>query len=103
MSLHGDISVNGEPIGWWTAQRIATSPDQVHTYRWRAEADHGLLTGTLTHQYRDGAALLAALVLRAYIEHTQCYLCEWAETTAMGDPLPSYTLVRACEHHRERS
>ena len=103
MTLHGDISVNHQRIGWWTAQRIATSPDQVHTYRWRAEADHGLLTGTLTHQYRDGAALLAALVLQAYVEHTQCYLCEWAETTAMGDPLPSYTLVRACEHHRERS
>lgn len=36
------------------------------------------------------------------IEHTQCYLCEWAETIELCDKRPSYTLVRACEHHRER-
>lgn len=102
MTLHGNISVNYKRIGWWDAQRITTDPDGQHTYRWRAHADHGELTGVLRHKYRDGATLLAALVLQAYVEHTQCYLCEWAETTAMDDKRPSYTLVRACEHHRER-
>lgn len=115
MTLHGNISVNYKRIGWWDAQRITTDPDGQHTYRWRASADHGELTGVLRHNYRDGATLLAALVLQAYVEHTQCYfggrlrvlsashsLCEWAETTAMDDKRPSYTLVRACEHHRER-
>ena len=65
MTLHGNISVNYKRIGWWDAQRITTDPDGQHTYRWRASADHGELAGGLRHKYRDGATLLAAIVVLA--------------------------------------
>lgn len=55
MSLHGIIQVNGTTIGSWSAQRIVTRPDGVHTYRWTATERERKWAGDLQHDYADGA------------------------------------------------
>ena len=101
MTLHGDISVNHQRIGWWDAQRITTSPDGLHTYRWRAKGDHGQLTGTLTHRYDEGAVVLASKVLAAYAGRAACPDCEWAAHRDLCDPLDRYELAHPCPTHQE--
>lgn len=36
MALHGEIKVNGETVGRWSAQRVLTRESGYHTYRWEA-------------------------------------------------------------------
>lgn len=65
MALHGEIKVNGETVGRWSAQRVLTRKSGWHTYRWEAcDPDGHHVTGDLIHDYDDGAVALAAQVLR---------------------------------------
>ena len=65
MALHGEIKVNGETVGRWSAQRVLTRESGRHTYRWEAYDSTGRhATGDLTHTYSDGAMALAAQVLQ---------------------------------------
>lgn len=73
MTLHGDLSVNAQTLGGWTAQRLEPitqpDPDTVCRYRWsqwrRSDDLAGIdtVTGEVTHRYGDGPELLGALVL----------------------------------------
>lgn len=65
IALHGEIKVNGQVIGRWTAQRILTRQSGRHTYRWEAYDKGRHTTGDLDHNYDDGAIALAVKVLRA--------------------------------------
>ncbi len=65
MALHGDIRVNGQVIGCWSAQRVLTRQNGRHTYRWEAYDKGRHTTGDLDHNYDEGAIALAAKVLRA--------------------------------------
>lgn len=65
MTLHGTIEVNHQRIGYWYVQRIVTSQDGNHTYRWDARLHKRRVTGDLQHRYDDGAMVLASKVLTA--------------------------------------
>lgn len=66
MALYGDLTVNGQRIGWWSATRAITGDDGWHLYDCAA-AVHGVeWEGKLQHQHDDGAAVLACKVLTAY-------------------------------------
>lgn len=65
MALHGEIEVNGETVGRWSAQRVLTRESGYHTYRWEAYDSTGRhVTGDLIHDYSAGAMTLAAHVLK---------------------------------------
>lgn len=66
MSLHGSINVNTRAVGWWTARRVTNA--RSNTYE--CCVDWTGVNGTrqrhtfdLTHNYDDGAVVLAAKVL----------------------------------------
>lgn len=65
MALHGTIAVNGRQVGAWDARRVETHPTGRHCYHWRADLAGERVSGDLWHEYRDGAAVLASLVLAA--------------------------------------
>jgi hypothetical protein len=65
MALHGDIRVNGEVIGRWSAQRVLTRKSGWHEYRWEAVSNGERVTGVLGHWYDNGALMLAQAVLIA--------------------------------------
>jgi hypothetical protein len=73
MTLHGDVPVNAQALGGWTAQRLEpiTQPDpdtvcRYHWRQWRRSDDLvgiDVVEGEITHRYGDGPELLAAMVL----------------------------------------
>ena len=69
MAIHGEIKINGFPVGRWYAQRVLTSQFGRHTYRWEAWDSAGRhVTGDLKHQYEDGAIKLAQRILSAALD-----------------------------------
>lgn len=69
MALHGEIRINGQEIGYWSARRLAdvwpVPADMVNEYETTLKIDGKVTTGRVTHRYGDGAAVLAAKVLGA--------------------------------------
>ena len=105
MEIRGEINVGRSMVAGWAAEQLTLTPSPTgqYTYWWRMNADHGPLTGTLQHKPSDGPVLLASLVLAAYVERTQCNLCEWYERQDLCSPtFTNYALLNACEFHRER-
>lgn len=75
MALHGNLEVNGQTIGYWSATRRdkdtkSRLPDEVLDYDWEVvvyatdSQPRGRWEGTLWHRFGDGALALAATVLR---------------------------------------
>lgn len=72
MALHGLISVNGQPLGSWKAQRIEpreVDEDTVGTYEVEVTMRDGeSMRTTLTHRYGDGAVALLHAMLGEFLE-----------------------------------
>lgn len=69
MALHGEIRVNHQhPILYWTARRLKHLEPGVDSYKyeWEVEQESTTFTGTLWHNYSEGAVVLAIKVLTAY-------------------------------------
>lgn len=68
MALHGDVSINGNQLLFWSARRL--SPNIRETNEYEIEVyEHATAETTrfkLKHKYKDGAAVLASAVLRQY-------------------------------------
>lgn len=68
MALHGDVSVNRQPILFWSARRL--TPELTERNEYEVEVfDYATNETTrfkLKHKYEDGAAVLASSVLRQY-------------------------------------
>ena len=101
MSLHGLIQVNGSTIGSWSAQRITTRPDGLHTYRWKVTEREQVWTGDLQHDYADGAVALAAAVLTAARACTPapCPDCKWTDAQDLWEPEARQVLAHPCHKH----
>jgi hypothetical protein len=66
MALHGLIQVNDQPIGAWSAVRVAEGADGIYRYRCEVQVNHGIPRRFyVLHRYSDGAVALAAKVLTA--------------------------------------
>jgi len=68
MALHGEVKVNGHTILKWQAQRLTTHDHtNLNEYSWEvAYPEIGMkYSGTLYHDYKDGASVLAIGVLSA--------------------------------------
>lgn len=71
MALHGDLSVGGQVIGNWSAQRMGPldGVDEEHDYQCVVDRHPSLLkpaaryTFVVSHRYSDGAYALASRVL----------------------------------------
>lgn len=65
MALHGEIKVNHETIGWWSAVR--GKPHGEHSFRYHCEVErinpHDTCDFDVVHDHRHGAVVLAAMVL----------------------------------------
>jgi len=65
MAVNGEIKVNGETIGWWSALR--GQPHGEHMFRYSCEVErinpHDRCSFDVVHDYRHGAVVLAGLVL----------------------------------------
>jgi len=68
MALHGDVSINGDQILYWSARRM--TPEIYDTNEYEVEVfEHATAQTTrfkLKHKYDDGAAVLASSVLRHF-------------------------------------
>lgn len=69
MALHGTIRVDGLVIGYWGARRKEHPPEAVNTYEVECEFSdingvHHHKKGEITHEFGDGALVLASEVLR---------------------------------------
>lgn len=64
MALHGELKVNGDVIGTWSARRLARVPEEVNEYECYVQ-----MVGAdarefhVEHRFADGAEALAAKVL----------------------------------------
>lgn len=67
MALYGEIKVNNQTVGWWSAVR--GQPHGEHHFRYGCEVErinpHDRCSFDVVHDYRDGAVVLAAKVLTA--------------------------------------
>lgn len=64
MALHGDIRINGDLLGVWTARRLENPPKAVNDY----ECEILMTDGKggkfeVRHKFAEGAIVLAAKVL----------------------------------------
>lgn len=75
MALHGTIEVNGERIGWWSAQNVGSteppSPTALRSvtwcrYRYVVDLDGDRVEGEVVHARESGAAELASIVLEQW-------------------------------------
>ena len=72
MALHGEIKINHQVLGYWSAQRVtnttgAPTDDMISEYKCTVSMNHAPeIVFYLTHRYGDGAHILAAKVLRIY-------------------------------------
>lgn len=63
MSLHGDMQVNGQTIGEWSARRTTLDVHQFNRYECKVTLNGETVEFTLSHAYGLGAAVLASEVL----------------------------------------
>lgn len=69
MALHGDVSVNGNPVLYWSARRTSVEMKERNEYEvevFTTDDPYNIERYKVMHTYSDGAASLAATVLRHY-------------------------------------
>ena len=77
MALHGDLSVNGERIGYWEAKRLQPFQPDRDTYSYECRVDRHrdgkieMVQFVLDHNYSEGAEMLAAKVLLLAVQRRQ--------------------------------